>query len=93
VQIEPRNVILTAVKKAEDDDGLILRFYESTGKAGEVRLRLPEKAVSAFETNLMEKQERALTLGSDGREVTLPIGAYEIKTVKVLFSTAKNAKN
>jgi len=85
VQIEPRNVILTAVKKAEDDDGLIFRFYESSGKSSQVRLRLPEKAASAVVTNLMEKQEGALMLESDGREITIPIGAYEIKTVKVLF--------
>jgi alpha-mannosidase len=80
-------VILTAVKKAEDDDGLILRFYESSGKPSQARLRLPDKAVSAFETSLMEKQEGPLSLASDGREVAIPIGAYEIKTVKVLFAT------
>jgi alpha-mannosidase len=89
VQIEPRNVILTAAKKAEDDDGLIIRFYESSGRASQVKLGLPAKAVGAFETNLMEKQERPLPLEGNGSGIRLSIGAYEIKTVKVLFAKSK----
>jgi hypothetical protein len=40
----------------------------------------------AFETNLMEKPEHALPLSVDGREVMIPTGAYEIKTIKVTFA-------
>jgi alpha-mannosidase len=90
VEIDPRSVILTAVKKAEDDDGLIFRFYESAGKPSQVRLRFLERALGAFETNLMEKQEHRISLGADGRELAIPIAAYEIKTVKVLFAAPKN---
>ncbi len=88
-RIEPSNAILTVVKKAEDDDGLIFRFYEFAGRQGPVRLYLPEKATRAFEVNLMEKQERPLALGADGREIAVPTGPYEIKTVKVAFPAAK----
>lgn len=88
-QIEPANVILTAVKKAEDDDGLIFRFYEIAGKRTQVRLHLAEKAASAFETNLMEKQERSLALEPEGRELVIPTGPFEIKTVKVSFASVK----
>ena len=84
-RIDARNVVLTAVKKAEDDDGVIFRFYEFEGKAGDVPLTLPRAAVSAVETNLMEKHGAALGLSSDGRTLTVPIGAYEIKTVEVHF--------
>src|SRR5712692_9942282 len=72
------NAILTVVKKAEDDDALILRFYEFAGRKSAVRVQLPDKATRAFETNLMEKQEGALTLEADGREVVIPTGPYEI---------------
>ena len=85
VQIEPRNVILTAIKKSEDDRSLIFRFYEFEGKDSQVRLRLPQAATSAIETNLMEKEETPLSLGSGGREIRAAIGHHEIKTVKVLF--------
>jgi hypothetical protein len=51
-----------------------------------VRLQLPDKATGAFETNLMEKQERAAKLEADAREVVIPTGPYEIKTVKIFFA-------
>lgn len=83
--IDAPNVILTVLKKAEDDDGLIFRFYEFEGKAGDVRLQLPRRAVAAVETNLMEKHGQAVTVSSSGRELVIPTGAYEIKTVEVTF--------
>ena len=85
VEIEPRNVILTAVKKAEDDDSMVLRFYEFEGKASQVRLRLPEAATGAVQANLMEKEEKPLSLEGNGKEVSVRIGPYEIGTVKVRF--------
>jgi alpha-mannosidase len=88
VQIEPGNVILTAIKKAEDDQSLIFRFFEFAGKAAQVSLGLPQAAAAAVEANLMEKEERAIALGSGGRELATPIGPYEIKTVKVKFQNA-----
>lgn len=87
-QIEPKNVILTAIKKAEADDALIFRFFEYEGKPSKVRLRLPQVANRAVETNLMEKEEQALSLDSNGTEVVTPIGRYEIKSIKVNFSDA-----
>jgi hypothetical protein len=35
----------------------------------------------------MEGEERRLTLGADGRELSIPTGPYEIKTVKVSFAS------
>ena len=84
--IDAGNAILTVMKKAEDDDGLIFRFYEFEGKATDVRLALPRQAVSAVETDLMEKRGKTLTLASSGREVVVPTGPYEIKTVEVTFA-------
>jgi alpha-mannosidase len=86
VQVDPGNVILTVMKKAEDDGGIILRFYEFEGKPAEVKLRLPQKAASAVETNLMEKHAAEIALSPDGRSITVPTGPYEIKTVEVSFS-------
>lgn len=84
--IEPNNVILTVLKKAEDRDTLIFRFYEFAGKQSQVRLHLPGKATGAFETNLMEKQEHPLSLEAGGQDLVVPAGPYEIKTVEVSFS-------
>jgi alpha-mannosidase len=85
-RIDAGNAILTVMKKAEDDDGLIFRFYEFEGKATSVRLQLPRQAASAVETDLMEKRGGALALAPSGREVVVPTGPYEIKTVEVTFA-------
>ena len=88
VQIEPSNVMLTAIKKAEDDNSLILRFFEFEGKDSQALLTLPEAATAAVPTNLMEKEEGSLSLEGDGRQINTSIGHYEIKSVKVTFPGA-----
>ncbi len=78
--LAPENVILTALKRAEDDDSWLVRFYEYAGRETLVRLRLPG-AVRAWETDLMEKDERPLEVQSG--EILVPTRPYEIKTVRV----------
>ncbi len=84
VGVEPDNVVLTAIKKSEDDDSLILRFYEWAGKESDVKLHLPAGAQSASETDLMEKPIGELAVHNDS--VTVHTKPYEIKTVKVQFA-------
>ncbi len=80
------NVVITAIKKDEDDNSLIVRFYEWAGKGGDIHLRLPQAASAAWQTNLMEVASGTLTLDSTGKVVTVPTNAYEIKTVKLKFA-------
>jgi alpha-mannosidase len=44
--VKPCNIILTTFKKAEDSNGLILRFYEWAGKDTQVKIYLPHGATS-----------------------------------------------
>jgi alpha-mannosidase len=83
VSIEPANLAVTAIKKAEDDNSLIFRFYEFKGKRVNALLRLPPGATQAWETNLMELPEKELPI-TDG-EIVLPTGPYSIQSVKVSF--------
>ncbi len=83
-RIEPANVVLTALKKAEDEDALIFRFYEWAGAKTQVKLTLPPGATAAQETNLMEVPEHPLVIANGA--VVVPSGGYEIKTVKVSFA-------
>ena len=91
-QIEPGNVILTAVKKAEDSSALVFRFFEFEGKTGEVHLHFPEAATQAAQVNLMEKQDAPLPLQDDGKETTVTVHPFEIVTVKVWFSTSSSSQ-
>jgi alpha-mannosidase len=87
-QIEPGNVILTAVKKADYSGALVFRFFEFEGRTSLVRLRFPEAAIQASQVNLMEKQDAPLTLTDGGKETTLTVHPYEIVTVKAEFAKA-----
>jgi alpha-mannosidase len=84
VQVEPDNVVLTAIKKSEDDDSLVLRFYEWAGREADVKLQLPPGAQSASETDLMERSIADLSVQNDA--VTVHTKPYEIKTLKVRFA-------
>ena len=84
VRVEPDNVVLTAIKKSEDDDSLVLRFYEWAGREADVTLQLPAGAQSASETDLMERSIASLAMHNDA--VTVHTKPYEIKTLKVRFA-------
>jgi alpha-mannosidase len=79
------SVILTAVKKAEDTNALILRFYEWAGKDGQVSLTFPQGATSATLTNLMEKPEGSPLDLVNSDSVTVPVGHYSINTLEVAY--------
>jgi len=83
VEIKPENVVLTAVKKAEDDDTLIVRFYEWAGKDTDVNIQLPPGAQRAHDADLMERPFADLPIQNG--VVTVHAKPYEIKTVKVSF--------
>jgi alpha-mannosidase len=82
-------VIVSAIKKAEDDNSLIVRFYEWAGKEGDVSLALNADVKSAAETDLMERPIESLAV--EGSVVKVPTKPYEIKTVKVQLGTVKTA--
>jgi alpha-mannosidase len=80
--VSPDNVVLTAVKKAEDANGLIFRVYEWAGKETTAEFHVPPGATSATVTNLMETPEGS-PLVISGDVVKTPIHPYEILTIRV----------
>jgi len=80
--VAPENVVLTAVKKAEDAKGLIFRVYEWAGKETTAEFHVPPGATGATVTNLMETPEGA-PLAVVGDVVKAPIHPYEILTIRV----------
>jgi alpha-mannosidase len=80
--VAPENVVLTAVKKAEDANGLIFRVYEWAGKETTAEFHVPPGATSATVTNLMETPEGS-PLAVVGDVVKAPVHPYEILTIRV----------
>ncbi len=86
VSIAPENVVLTAVKKAEDGDGLILRLYEWAGKQNDVHITVPDGATGAAIVNLMEQPDGSSLALNGGNQIVAPIHPYEILTIRVNYS-------
>jgi alpha-mannosidase len=85
--VAPENVVLTAVKKAEDANGLIFRVYEWAGKETIAEFHVPPGATGATVTNLMETPE-GKPLPVTGDVVKAPIHPYEILTIRVDYPNA-----
>jgi alpha-mannosidase len=84
LEVQPDNVIVTAIKKAEGDDSLVVRFFEWAGKATEVKLELPPGAEQASDTDLMERPTGPIDL-KDGT-ASVETRPFEIKTLRVKFA-------
>jgi alpha-mannosidase len=79
LSVNSQNVVLTSLKKADDSDGLILRFVEWAGKDSALAVNLPGNAASAVETDLMEKPiGPPLSVRDD--VLNINIHPYEIRT-------------
>ena len=85
IALEPQNVVLTAVKKAEDTNALILRFYEWAGEDGSIQVRVPKGATSARISNLLEEPEGPPLPIQSGDTISVPAHPYEIVTVNVVY--------
>ena len=88
LDVDQDNVVVTAMKKTEDGDGLLVRFYEWAGKGGNVTLTLPPGILSATLANLMEKPEGSPLPVVGGQKVTVPVTPFEIQTVGDSLSSA-----
>lgn len=88
--VSPKNVIVTVVKKAEDSQEVILRWYEAEGKDSIARIRLSAPVKEARETDLLEKPLAKVQIS--GGALVVPTGHYEIKTVKVSVVRSQGAR-
>jgi alpha-mannosidase len=85
VSVQPDNIVLTAMKKAEDSDSLIFHAYEWAGKPDTVTLTIPKGATGAVVTNLLE-QPQGSPLTITGDRLTVPIRPFEILTLRVDYA-------
>lgn len=75
------NVIIDTVKKAEDDDAIIVRLYESGGTDGTATLKFHRPFSEVTETDLMEQPIRPVK--RQGQEVRLTFSPFDIRTLRV----------
>ena len=83
VQIDAPNVVVEAVKQAEDSDDVIVRLYESEHRAARATVWFGFPVAAVQEVNLLERPLHALPVDDD--TVTLDFRPFEIKTLAVSF--------
>jgi len=82
-QVDRSNVLLLTLKKAEDEDGIIVRLTETEGEDTNVTVTLPFLTIKkAYQTNLVEENERILS--TQEHAVTVPIKAFGITTIRIV---------
>lgn len=74
-------VIVEAVKRAEDDGAIIVRLYEASHAAVRTVVRLGFDVGAVEEADLMERPIRALAV--EGNRVELEFAPFEIKTLRL----------
>ena len=83
LRLEPANLVMTALKKHEDDDSITLRFFEAEGRTHETaHITLFRPIKQAWTSNLIEEEEQPITVEADGT-VRFTVKAWEIVTLKL----------
>jgi alpha-mannosidase len=85
VSLEPESVLLSALKPAEDGEGLILRFYEAHGEPTQAVLRFSSPVAQIIEANLVEEPAGQVAEGVE--EFSLSLQAHQIETLRLVASS------
>jgi alpha-mannosidase len=81
VEIDTRQVIVEAIKRAEDSDARIVRLYEAWGRPCKARLRTTLPASRAFACDLLERNREEVAV-RDG-VLNLELTPFKILTLKL----------
>lgn len=82
VSADCENIVIETVKKAEEDDSVIIRMYESFDSKTNVTLTFGTCFKEAYLCNMLEENIEKLELSENS--LTLPIKNFEIITLKLI---------
>jgi len=83
VEIRPENLILVALKKAEDNDDVILRFFEAKGEGTDGEITLFKEASRVKMVNLLEEEQEEISC--NGKTIELHVKPFEIVSLRISF--------
>lgn len=83
----PENIIISAIKKAEKNDDVIVRLYEGHGVAAKEKIDFGYSILHASECDLMENVINKLKPSKS--QLQLKFGPFEIKTLKLKLKAKK----
>ena len=80
--VDSNNVIISTVKKCEDDQGVVVRLYDVSGKNSNVTIRSFKEFSQMKHTNIIE-QEQGIAIPVKRNKVSFQVGHHAIETVKL----------
>ena len=81
LELKPSNLILSALKKAEDSDEVILRFFETKGENTMAEVKLFRRIERATVVDLLEQEEYELK--PERNKLSIDVKPFEIVTLKL----------
>lgn len=79
---EQENIVIETVKKAEDDDSVIVRFHEAYNQKGYVHITTGFDFRTVYLVDLLE--ENPVIIPHEGRSLMLQVRNYELVTLKFI---------
>ena len=81
ISVKNSNLVLSTIKKCDDDDQVIVRCYDIEGKDTEANISLYKPFKKAELTNLIEEEGKPIP--GTGNNLGLKIGHHSIETIKL----------
>ncbi|GAI47888.1 unnamed protein product, partial [marine sediment metagenome] len=81
LKLSPDNLIFSTLKKAEDSDEVILRFFETKGEETIAEIELFREIKRAAVSDLLEREEYELK--PDCNRLRMEVKPFEIVTLKI----------
>ena len=76
------NIVIETIKRAEDGNGLIVRFYETQRRRGEVTLTTSFPLSRAERVNILEEKQGKLVC--EHYQVSVFVTPYQIVTLRLI---------
>lgn len=80
------NIVIETVKRAEDGNGVIVRFYEAQRQRGKVTLTTAFPIVRAELVNILEEKQADIPV--EGQSVSVSVTPYQIVTLRLVTKNA-----
>ncbi|MBM4162285.1 MAG: alpha-mannosidase [Ignavibacteria bacterium] len=83
VRLEPENLVLTSIKKAEDSEAWVIQWYDAGGQTSEATLTLPQPPKKVVLSDFLEADGKPVA--PEGKLIHITTPKSSVVTIKVVF--------
>jgi alpha-mannosidase len=75
------NLLITTIKKSEDENSIVMRFVDMLGKKAEAKIDWFGTINGVTKTNIIEEEDQPITKAASG--IGLTVTPYSIETIRI----------